>query len=156
MAHGGARAHSGPPPDPNALRRDRESDWLLLPPRTGRAPKWPLSVPATPAEETYWRTAWKTPQATQWAKHGLEVEVALYVRTLGEAEQPGAAANLRNLVKQLQENLGLSLPGLARYRWKIQGDSTAATASKTPAARPARGAPSSRTRFTVVPVAEEE
>jgi hypothetical protein len=47
MARGGARVNSGPPPDPNALRRDRKSDqagWTTLPAegRKGRTPKWPL------------------------------------------------------------------------------------------------------------------
>jgi hypothetical protein len=44
---GGARINSGPPPDPNALRRDRPSDkdgWTLLPAGgfRGGAPEWPL------------------------------------------------------------------------------------------------------------------
>lgn len=47
MPRGGARINSGPPPDPNALRRDRKADkdgWLTLPEegRKGRAPKFPL------------------------------------------------------------------------------------------------------------------
>jgi len=44
---GGARINSGPPPDPNALRRDRPSDrdgWTLLPAGgyAGTVPAWPL------------------------------------------------------------------------------------------------------------------
>lgn len=47
MPRGGARINSGPPPDPNALRRDRPSDqagWVTLPAagRKGRPPEWPL------------------------------------------------------------------------------------------------------------------
>lgn len=47
MPRGGARVKSGPPPDPNALRRDRPSDrdgWTLLPAggRAARTPRWPL------------------------------------------------------------------------------------------------------------------
>lgn len=47
MPRGGARANSGPPPDPNALRRDRADDkagWTLLPAmgREGDTPEWPL------------------------------------------------------------------------------------------------------------------
>lgn len=47
MARGGARVQSGPPPDPDALRRDRPEDkagWTILPAagRQGAAPKWPL------------------------------------------------------------------------------------------------------------------
>lgn len=44
---GGARVNSGPPPDPNALRRDRASDrngWTVLPEEGygGAIPEWPL------------------------------------------------------------------------------------------------------------------
>lgn len=47
MPKGGARVNSGPPPDPNALRRDRPSDkagWTILPANgyQGPLPKWPL------------------------------------------------------------------------------------------------------------------
>lgn len=49
MAKGGARVNSGPPPDPNALRRDRNRDldkdgWLTLPASgfDGDVPAWPL------------------------------------------------------------------------------------------------------------------
>lgn len=47
MPKGGARVNSGPPPDPNALRRDRPSDkngWITLPAGgyDGPIPDWPL------------------------------------------------------------------------------------------------------------------
>ncbi|MDT8915747.1 hypothetical protein [Amycolatopsis sp. PS_44_ISF1] len=158
MTSGGARGRSGPAPDVNALRRDREGDWVILTERAGPIPAWPLSIPASPAELLHWDRVWGAPQAAQWEKNGLEVEVALYVRSLAEAELPGAAANLRNLVKQLQENLGLSLVGLARFRWKIADSPSATTASpvsQSPAARPARSRPSARDRFKVVPPPED-
>lgn len=158
MASGGARGRSGPAPDPNALRRDREGDWLILTPRTGPTPDWPLTTEAGIEELAQWERAWKTPQATQWERNGMEVEVALYVRTLCEAEKPNAKANLRTLLKQLQENLGLSLPGLARYRWRIAEDpaATATPSPQSPAARPARSRPSARDRFKVVPPPTDE
>ena len=56
-----------------------------------------------------------------WERLGLDTEVAIYVRTLAEAERPRAATNLRTLLKQQQEFLGLSVPGLARNRWIIDG-----------------------------------
>ncbi len=164
MASGGARGRSGPAPDPNALRRNRPDDeagWATLPSsRSGPIPEWPLSVPPSPAEATHWRNVWTKPQATQWEALGLEVEVALYVRSLAEAEIPGAAANLRNLVKQLQENLGLSLIGLQRHRWKIANAPATEIPGATPAAtattRPARTkSPSARERFRVVKPPEE-
>ena len=165
MSSGGARGRSGPAPDPNALRRDRKDDqagWTILPrERTGAAPEWPLAVPPSPQEVTHWGRVWSTPQATQWEKNGQEVEVALYVRSLAEAEIPGAAANLRNLFKQLQENLGLSYVGLHRWRWRI---ADAVTEAPTPAAtatgkRPARATSSMRAALRAVPTpptAEED
>src|SRR4051812_9777434 len=98
MASGGARPRSGPPPDPNALRRDRSTDaeWTTLPAaRSGPIPVWPLFVKPGPAEQSHWDALWRKPQAVQWEANGQEVEVALYVRSLSEAEIPGAASNLR-------------------------------------------------------------
>ncbi len=162
MPSGGARGRSGPAPDPTALRRDRKDDqktWITLPgPYEGPVPDWPLSVPASAQEQAHWDKLWRSPQAHQWAALGVEVEVALYVRSLAEAEIPGAAANLRTLVKQLQEGLGISVVGLNTRRWRIADapeTPTAATASG-PAARPARTRPSARDRFKVVPAPPED
>jgi hypothetical protein len=52
MPKGGARVNSGPPPDPNALRRDRPADrdgWVVLPADgyEGPAPEWPLPANVT-------------------------------------------------------------------------------------------------------------
>ena len=140
MASGGARATSGPPPDPNALRRDRKSDqagWLNLPERRGgEAPEFPLVDPSE-RELRVWADHWSLPQAHEWGRQNLEYEVGLFVRTFCEAEQPGAAANLRTLVKQQQEVLGLSLAGLHRMRWKVGGEipTEAPAPSKQPAKR---------------------
>lgn len=146
MASGGARATSGPAPDPNALRRDRPSDagWTTLPQdgRTGPAPEWPLTD-ASDRELELWAREWRRPQAVMWERNGQEAEVALYVRSLAEAETPEAAVTLRNLVRQLQEALGVSLPGMARNRWRIGEVEKAAQ-------RPAAKGPSARDRFKVV------
>jgi hypothetical protein len=54
-----------------------------------------------------------------WEANGQELEVALYVRSVRAAERSRASVAMRTLVKQQQEALGLSLPGLARNRWII-------------------------------------
>ena len=122
MASGGARARSGPAPDPNALRRDRKDDagWTTLPAsgRKGPAPEFPLPG-ATERELEIWEREWKRPQAIMWERNGQEHEVALYVRTLVRAEDPEVSAALLTLVRQMQEALGLSIPGLHRNRWII-------------------------------------
>ena len=122
MPSGGARAHSGPAPDPNALRRDRKSDgeWVTLPAggRVGSAPDWPLELQST-RERDVWVREWSRPQALMWERNRQEHEVAMYVRCLVQAEELDAPVALRTLVRQMQEGLGLSIPGLQRNRWKI-------------------------------------
>lgn len=183
MASGGARARSGPAPDPNALRRDRKTDakWTVLSAegRDGPPPEWPLSgqaahIPAlTPAwlrqvddeeekqrlldqieaeasalfsrEIEVWEGEWRRPQAIEWERNGQEIEVALYVRALVAAEAPGAKVTLRTLVKQQQEALGLSLPGLARNHWKIEE-----IAGQSEAERVEPKAQAARSRFKVI------
>ncbi len=140
MAKGGARANSGPPPDPNALRRDRKDDqgeWLDLPAvgRQGDTPDWPLSE-AGEWELKFWEREWRRPQAVQWERNQQFEEVALYCRALADAQLPDAKTPSRTLVKQMMENLGISLPGLMRNRWRIiGGDIAEATKSD---AKPAR------------------
>jgi hypothetical protein len=146
MASGGARARSGPPPDPNALRRDRDgADWLTLPAdgRAGDPPEWPLTRPSK-RELALWEREWRRPQAILWEENGLELEVALYVRSVAKAEKSDAPVNLRTLVKQQQEALGISLPGMQRNRWKIGVVKPAAESTSRVPGR------SARSRFEVV------
>jgi hypothetical protein len=121
MPKGGARARSGPAPDPNALRRDRDNgDWLDLPAagREGDPPDWPLSA-ATARELELWGGEWRRPQAIVWERNGQELEVAMYVRAVVDAESPRASVASRTLVRQLMDSLGLTVPGLLRNRWRI-------------------------------------
>jgi len=125
----GGHAHSGPPPDPDALRGNKgRGDWVHLPAagRPDPAPGWPLTR-QTARELEHWVREWARPQALVWEQLGLAVEVAMYCRTLTAAERPSAATNIRTLVKQQQEVLGLSIPGLARNRWIIDTESVATT-----------------------------
>jgi hypothetical protein len=158
MASGGARSRSGPAPDPDALRRDRASDaagWITLPgERTDAAPEWPLEA-QTQREEALWELEWRRPQAHEWARLGLELEVALYVRAFTEAEVPDASGKVRDYVRMSRENLGLSVPGLARHRWRIAGTpASASSTSETPRPTAPRSS-GSRARFKVVPPPED-
>lgn len=150
MPSGGARARSGPAPDPGALRRDRKDDasWLILPVdgRPGNAPAWPLTK-ATTRETALWRELWKTPQAWAWERtHVSRHVVALYVRKFVEAEERYAQASKATIVRQLADDLGLTHAGLSRNRWRVGGVAPVPSAPTTPAAR----RKSSRTRLTVV------
>lgn len=149
MPKGGARARSGPAPDPNALRRDRPSDaaeWIVLPAegRAGDPPEWPMADPFD-RELELWAQLWTKPQAVAWDHLGLHFEVALYVRRLCEAEQHMSSVNLSTLVRQLGDSLGITTPGMRANRWRI-GD--AASAEKKPATARRTAA---RDRFKVVP-----
>lgn len=151
MPTGGARARSGPAPDPDALRRERDGhEWIVLPAegRLGQSPAWPLSK-AGKREAELWRGEWKRPQAIVWERNDQQIEVALYVRSLVAAEKRDAPVVARTLVRQQQEALGISLPGLARNRWRIEEE-----AKPSPAAAPKRGK-SARDRFKVVEGGQE-
>lgn len=121
MAKGGARARSGPAPDPDALRRERDAgEWFELPAagRDGDPPDWPLERP-TAREIELWAEEWKRPQALMWERNGQALEVALYVRAVVDAESPRASTASRTLVRQLMDSLGITVPGMRANRWKI-------------------------------------
>lgn len=153
MPKGGARAHSGPPPDPNALRRDRDSgEWLVLPAagRPEKAPEWPLEN-QTDREAAIWEIEWARPQAVMWEQNSQELEVAMYVRSFATAEQMNATVAARTLVRQQQEALGLSLPGLHRNKWRIEGEPLPPPTPKPRGKKGKAKTPrSARSRFKVV------
>lgn len=128
MTSGGARARSGPPADPNALRRDRKDDraWVTLPAEgfQGDAPAWPLGSSA-PAELDLWTRLWAKPQAFMWDQLQLEFEVAAYVRAFLESVEPEASAGLKTAVLRMSAELGLSTVGMGQLRWKIAVDEIA-------------------------------
>lgn len=136
MAKGGARARSGPPPDPNALKRERDNGaWVDLPAegRQGDAPVWPLGGDETRREIELWTELWQMPQAVMWERAGQHLEVAMYCRSFMEAEKHGAPSNARVVVLRMMEYLGINQPGLARNKWRIVTDETAkARADKAP------------------------
>jgi hypothetical protein len=136
MVSGGARIRSGPPPDPNALRRDRPSDkatWRSLPAgeRVGEAPAWPLED-VSKREAELWSAEWRRPQAVVWEERGYALEVALYVRSVVAAESPKATASDRALPLRFMEDLGISSAGLARNRWRIDDAGNAAPTEREP------------------------
>lgn len=131
MPSGGARTNSGPPPDPNALRRgtsrDTDKEWLTLPAggRDGDTPVWPLKDQTT-REATVWAAMWCKPQAVAWERFGLEWEVALFVRRMVETEVPRSSSNTATLVRQMMDSLGLTTPGMKNNRWKLSDDEVGA------------------------------
>lgn len=148
---GGARAVSGPPPDPNALRRERDAgEWIVLEPgkRTEAPPEWPLEG-LSEREEFFWAGLWEKPQSDVWRRQEQVYEVALLARNLAAVENRGSQIALGTLVRQQMDSLGLTTPGLRQNRWRIgKADQVAA---RVPTKRAALPAPSSaRTRFAVI------
>jgi len=133
MSSGGARARSGPAPDPNALRRDRKDDagWTVLPAdgRKRKAPVFPLVDPSK-RELQLWVALWKKPVALVWEKNQQELAVAFHVRTMVEAERPDAQASLRTLVRQQAGELLLTIPAMLSARVRIAEDEVAVKRAK--------------------------
>ena len=145
MPKGGARTNSGPPPDPNALRRDRKNDgeWTTLPARRdGNVPEWPL-VEQTVREDDVWDAYWRKPQAILWDRNGQHFEVALHVRQLCAAEAHDAGVNARTLVRQQLDSLLLTLPAMRSARVRIAEDEVTERREAAPRT------PSSRSRLKV-------
>lgn len=117
----GGHARSGPPPDPNALRRDRDSaEWTTLPAdgRAGEPPAFPLDRPSN-RELDLWATEWRRPQAVMWERLHLELAVGMFVRDVATAEDPKASPPARALVIRHMDALGISIAGLRSHRWRI-------------------------------------
>lgn len=148
---GGARQRSGPAPDPNALRRNKDGkEWTKLPAigRLAPAPEWPDEVSeATPEELLMWRRVWTMPQALVWEADRVNDLVAFYVRTYLEAMKPHAGAMARTFAKQLADQLYLTPPALASGRYVVEStpearaiDAALASVSALPAGRGGRRA----------------
>ena len=140
---GGARSYSGPPPDPNALKRNRDGkEWTKLPAqgRLDPAPEWPAAI-AEPDEQELlkWREVWTLPQALIWEMDRSHDLVAFYVRTYLEAMKPKAGAQARMFVRQLSNDLYLAPAALMSGRYVIDGtdEARAIDAAKASAAEAA-------------------
>lgn len=149
---GGARSRSGPAPDPNALRREKDgNEWVVLPAegRPGNPPAWPLPT-ADKRERELWRVMWRKPQAIMWERNGQHLDVALYVRRFAEAEVPDSPVALSTLVRQMQDALGLSVPGLRANRWRIAADEVASRRAERTREVEADQRPSARDRLKAI------
>lgn len=151
----GGHAASGPAPDPNAQRRNRKADaagWRTLPAegRAGEPPEWPLTE-ATDREWNIWHDLWQKPQALMWEELGQVLEVALFARTLAEAERPDARVDVKKMVRGYLDSMGLSVAGMLRNRWRIApvAEQDDADVVDMTARRP-----SARDRIKVVPSGE--
>jgi hypothetical protein len=125
MQHGGARVRSGPPADPNALKREFDRrEWTRLPKSgcTLDVPEWPIEFgEQTIEEEIVWNRLWHTPQAIVWHNDGVKDLVVVYTRTLLQAASRQAAATTLTAFRQYGDQLLLSTPALRAMRYFIEG-----------------------------------
>ena len=110
----------GPPPNPNARRRNARPEWRRLSAagRQGEPPPWPLSKPSV-GESRLWAELWGSPQAIAWDALGWVRTVARYCRFAVQAERRGASAFLLSEVRQLEDRLGLNPMAMKRLQWEI-------------------------------------
>lgn len=156
MPRGGSRIGAGRPPDTGSLAEAirLESGAIRTLPRVRNepAPDWPLAR-ATIRETAVWRKLWMKPQAIVWAEQNSEYQVAMYVRTLIEAEKRGATAALRNLLLRQETALMLTQASLLSAGFRITTHPTATPQQTVTASTPAaarRAVPSARGRLRAV------
>lgn len=153
MPRGGARVRSGPPADPNALRREKDHMEFTELPAAGRgkpAPRWPLSPAANTRERYHWRNLWRRREATQWEVLGLEVEVAVHVRTTVAIEAPGPTSSLLAEWRRQRDALGLTTAGRKSLRWIVETNATPSPAQPKKQATGTDGAAAPRWRPEVI------
>ncbi|WP_206281484.1 hypothetical protein [Streptomyces prasinopilosus] len=137
------------------MRAAEAGGWKTLPADgyAGPVPEWPLTE-ATPREEAVWADLWAKPQAVMWAEMGQALEVALFCRTLAEAERPDARADIKKMVRGYLDSLGLSVSGMLRNRWRIAPVVDAVVLDLPSVAAEAPRRPGPRDRMKVVPNGE--
>lgn len=112
-------------------------------------PDWPFEEQSV-REAVLWTGMWWKPQALMWERYGQELEVALYVRRLAEAEKPDSAVVLSTLVRQMADSLGLTTPGMRGNRWRIDRPNGEDEALTGPSASPTVAPTSARARLRAV------
>jgi len=134
MVSGGARARSGPAPDPDSYR-SLNRDWVVLPAGgfAGFVPDFPLAD-ALSLEVELWRELWSKPQGSAWDALGLKFQVAAYVRAFLESTAEGASAGLKTAVLRMETELGISVAGMRQNGWRI-GEGAVVSSAAPAAAR---------------------
>lgn len=141
-------------PDPNAFRRDRKDDaaWTVLDPKgkVKKIPSWPLVEPSD-REIELWEAIWKRPQSILWEQNSQQIEVALYIRRLGEVEIKDAGASLNTLLLRQMESLLLTTPSM--YRAKVKMGTEVDKSRKKPTEQ-VEQRPSPRERLKLIRIAQ--
>ena len=159
MASGGARARSGPAPNPDSYR-SLNKEWVELPAAgySGEIPEFPLprvsiyweywedkkkvrefDESATKSfreqEIDLWDELWRKPQAAAWASLGLKFQVASYVRAFLESVKADAVSGMKTAVLRMETELGLSVAGMRQNGWRISDGIASAPSTAAPSSR---------------------
>lgn len=124
MPKGGARSRSGPEPDPQALRRERDKEqWTRLPKECPLdVPEWPIEFgELSMDEQATWDRLWRTPQAVLWHRDGMIDIVCTYLRALMSATQKHPGPGVLTALRLYSSELLLSTSALRRERFYIEG-----------------------------------
>lgn len=117
---------SGPPPNPNARRRNnREKGFTTLAGRRAEVPKLPTIKGHrwSAATRKAWASWWSSPQATRWPDDDIP-QVALMAACYQRAIT-GDMEALKEL-RQWADRFGLSPLARLRNRWLVEGPDVAA------------------------------
>ncbi len=102
---------------------DKDFKWKTLDAAGYKGPLPEFPLPELRVRESQlWEKLWTTPQAIEWSRLDLTLQVAFYVRKCIDNEMPGAKAPDLTIMRQMQDSLGLSLPGMRAHRWRISED----------------------------------
>lgn len=158
------------PKDPGARRRRNAAvgkTYLPADGRVGETPIWPLRMATTVTanilnqdelgdnanvpigadavrderrELEVWERLWRSPQAVAWERSGSEIDVAIYVRHLVQAE--GGDMKAASEARQWSDRLGLNPKAMRSLLWEIvdldevaEKRTSAPTTSRTAAKR---------------------
>lgn len=113
----------GPPPSPNARRRNARAARVKLPAggRQGEPPPFPLTGRSKALVEL-WAGLWSSPQAVVWEQLGWTRIVARYAKLILRSERRDADRLLLAEVRQLEDRLGLTPLAMRRLQWEIADD----------------------------------
>ena len=120
-------AMPGPPPDPNAVRRNKRAPGAELPPagRQGDPPPVPKGIDLWPAGVEIWRELWSLPQAVEWERMHAHRVVARYC-SMSDSDEPDLAE-----LRQLEDRLGLNPKAMRALMWTIGVPESAEVAAQT-------------------------
>lgn len=150
-------AGNGPPPNPNARRRNaRPGGGILRLPASGYrgpVPDFPLLPPPRDdsgrigdRERELWAELWRTPQAVAWVAGGTSWvhTVAMHVRCFVRGEA-GSLDHVKE-ARASADRLGLSPRAMRGLMWEIAPDELAVEREASRAAHPAGSSARSRAR----------